>query len=90
MPGLTAAMHARRYDAHTGVEHVGKGGTTKVGLSLDSIPAWLAGGRILPFQERPRRSSVAMAVRSRLQNETLIGFLLRVQGSARVWVQGRS
>lgn len=52
----------RRYDSHTGVEHKGKGGQAKVDLTLDTIPAWLAGGRILPYKERARRSTAAMAV----------------------------
>ena len=60
----TCGLLCHRFDSHTGVEHVGKGGQVKVDLTLDSIPAWLAGGRILPYKERPRRSTVAMAVRS--------------------------
>lgn len=41
----------------------GKGGDISVPLSPDIIPSFVRGGSILPLQERPRRSSVAMHVR---------------------------
>ena len=53
----------RRFNAHSGSEHMTAGRSeASLAVSLDNIPTWFRGGRILPFKERPRRSSVAMQV----------------------------
>ena len=53
-----------RFDAHSGVEHMTAGRSeASFAVSLDTIPTWFRGGRVVPFKERPRRSSVSMQVR---------------------------